>query len=184
MTVCNRAYLVLGSRSRIPGQAADDPLRKGAMGYFRRRGAQGFRHRRRFKIGIAICYDIEFPLIAHAMAAAGADLILAPSCTDTLAGANRVHVGARARALENQIYVAVAPTVGDAPWSPALDTNIGWAAAYSAPDVGLPDDGVLIRGKLNQPGWVLADLDFARLARARRHAQVFTARGLGQPEPA
>ncbi len=41
------------------------------------------------KIGVAICYDIEFPLIAHAMVQAGADLILAPSCTDTLAGANR-----------------------------------------------------------------------------------------------
>jgi predicted amidohydrolase len=126
------------------------------------------------KIGIAICYDIEFPLIAHAMAKAGAELILVPSCTDTLAGANRVHVGARARALENQIYVAVAPTVGNAPWSPALDTNIGWAAAYSAPDVGLPDDGVLTKGELNKPGWVYADLDFALLARARRHAQVFT----------
>ena len=73
------------------------------------------------KIGIAICYDIEFPLIAHAMAAAGAELILAPSCTDTLAGANRVHVGARARALEKQIYVALSPTVGEAPWSPAVD---------------------------------------------------------------
>ena len=119
------------------------------------------------KIGIAICYDIEFPLIAHAMAAAGADLILAPSCTDTMAGANRVHVGARARALENQVYVAVAPTVGEAPWSPAVDVNIGWAAVYAAPDRGFPDDGVLAKGELNRPGWVMAELDFARLKAAR-----------------
>jgi predicted amidohydrolase len=128
------------------------------------------------RLGIAICYDIEFPLIAHALAVAGADLVLAPSCTDTMAGANRVHVGARARALENQIYVAVTPTVGEAPWSPAVDRNIGWAAAYAAPDHGFPDDGVLARGELNQPGWVLAELDFGRLKSARRHAQVFTAR--------
>ena len=128
------------------------------------------------KIGIAICYDIEFPLIAHAMAAAGADLILAPSCTDTLAGANRVHVGARARALENQIYVAVAPTVGEAPWSPAVDVNIGWAALYSTPDRGFPDDGTLAKGDLNKPGWVMAELDFAVLKSARGQAQVFTAR--------
>ena len=128
------------------------------------------------KLGIAICYDIEFPLIAHALAVAGADLVLAPSCTDTMAGANRVHVGARARALENQIYVAVAPTVGDAPWSPAVDRNIGWAAAYATPDHGFPDDGVLAKGELNRPGWVMAELDFARLKSARRHAQVFTAR--------
>jgi predicted amidohydrolase len=128
------------------------------------------------KIGIAICYDIEFPLIAHAMAEAGADLILAPSCTDTLAGANRVHVGARARALENQVYVAVAPTVGDAPWSPAVDVNIGWAAVYAMPDRGFPDDGVLAKGELNRPGWVTAELDFARLKAARGQAQVFTAK--------
>jgi predicted amidohydrolase len=126
------------------------------------------------KIGIAICYDIEFPLIAHAMARAGADLILAPSCTDTMAGSNRVHVGARARALENQVYVAVAPTVGLAPWSPAVDVNRGRAAAYATPDRGFPDDGILARGELDQPGWVYADLDFDRLRAARQNAQVFT----------
>ena len=126
------------------------------------------------KIGIAICYDIEFPLIAHAMAEAGADLILAPSCTDTLAGASRVHVGARARALENQVYVAVAPTVGEASWSKAVDVNDGWAAAYATPDRGFPDDGILARGQRNSPGWVTAELDFDLLRAARAKAQVFT----------
>jgi predicted amidohydrolase len=128
------------------------------------------------KIGIAICYDVEFPLIAHAMAEAGANLILAPSCTDTLAGAHRVHVGARARALENQVYVAIAPTVGEAAWSPAVDMNNGWAAAYAAPDRGFPDDGILARGELNRPGWVMAELDFDRLKASRASAQVFTAK--------
>jgi predicted amidohydrolase len=128
------------------------------------------------RIGIAVCYDIEFPLIAHALAKAGADLVLAPSCTDTMAGANRVHVGARARALENQIYVAVAPTVGNADWSPAVDVNTGWAAVYSTPDRGFPDDGILAKGALDEPGWVTAELDFEALKRARDQAQVFTAR--------
>ena len=126
------------------------------------------------KIGIAICYDIEFPLIAHAMSAAGADLVLAPSCTDTLAGAHRVHVGAAARALENQIYVALSPTVGEAPWSPAVDVNNGWAAIYATPDRGFPDDGVLARGGMNRPGWITSMLDFDRLRAAREEAQVFT----------
>ena len=137
------------------------------------------------RIGIAICYDIEFPLIAHAMAKAGADLILAPSCTDTLAGANRVHIGARARALENQIYLAIAPLVGTAPWSAAVDVNIGWAAAYAPPDRGFPDDGVLAAGVLDRPGWVETGLDFARLKTARGQAQVFTRRdwdGQGRPD--
>lgn len=128
------------------------------------------------RAGIAICYDIEFPLIAQAMAAKGADLILAPSCTDTLAGANRVIVGARARALENQVYVAVAPTVGMAEWSPAVDINVGWGGVFAAPDRGLPDDGVIVQGELSQPGWIYAELDFAALRESRVEAQVFTAK--------
>ena len=65
------------------------------------------------RIGIAICYDVEFPNLVHAQVRAGAKLILVPSCTDTFHGFNRVGLSARARALENQCFVAVAPTVGD-----------------------------------------------------------------------
>lgn len=128
------------------------------------------------RFGIAICYDIEFPLIARALSDAGADLILVPSCTDTLAGANRVQVGARARALENQIYVATSPTVGTAEWSPAVDVNTGWASVLATPDRGFPDDGVIAKGELNQPGWIHAEIDFALLRMAREDTQVFTRR--------
>ena len=54
------------------------------------------------RVGIAICYDAEFPLIARRMVEMGADIILVPSCTDTLAGYWRVRIGCQARALENQ----------------------------------------------------------------------------------
>lgn len=128
------------------------------------------------RFAISICYDIEFPLIARALSEAGADLILVPSCTDTLAGAHRVQVGARARALENQIYVATSPTVGDVEWSPAVDVNTGWASVLSTPDRGFPDDGVIAKGELNRPGWIHASLDFDLLRRAREDSQVFTRR--------
>jgi len=128
------------------------------------------------RFGVNVCYDVEFPLISQAQAAAGADLILVPTCTDTLAGAHRVTTGAKARALENQVYVALAPTVGLAEWSPAVDVNVGWAGVYAAPDRGLPDDGVIVEGSLSKPGWVLAQLDFDALRRSRDEAQVFTRR--------
>ena len=38
------------------------------------------------RIGICICYDVEFPLLARALVEAGAELILAPSDTETLRG--------------------------------------------------------------------------------------------------
>jgi predicted amidohydrolase len=93
-----------------------------------------------------------------------------------MAGANRVQVGARARALENQVYVAVSPTVGLAEWSLAVDVNVGWGSVLAPPDRGFPDDGTIACGALSQPGWVHAELDFAALRANRDHAEVFTAR--------
>jgi len=122
--------------------------------------------------GVAICYDAEFPLIARAMSEAGATAILVPSCTDTLHGYFRVRVAAQARALENQCYVVQAPTVGEAPWSPAVDTNVGAAGVFGPPDLGFPDDGVVAAGVLNEPMWLYADLDLAAIARVRREGKV------------
>jgi predicted amidohydrolase len=124
------------------------------------------------RIAVSICYDAEFPLLARAQAEAGAEVFLVPSCTDTLAGYHRVRTGARARALENQAFVIQAPTVGDAPWSEAIDVNTGAAAIYCPSDRGLPADGVVAGGALDHPGWVFADLDLAVLRDVRRDGQV------------
>lgn len=127
-------------------------------------------------IGINICYDVEFPLIARKQVEAGADLLLVPSCTDTIAGYHRVKIGAQARALENQCFVAQSVTVGDALWSPAVDENKGAAGVYSPPDYGLPDTGVIQLGELNAAGWQVANLDLEKIAWVRKHGQVFNHR--------
>ncbi|MGN7917389.1 carbon-nitrogen hydrolase family protein [Lysobacter sp. 22409] len=136
------------------------------------------------RAGIAVCYDIEFPLPVRAQCEAGARLLLAPSCTDTEAGATRVRVGCLARALENRSFVAQAVTAGEALWSPALDTNTGEAAIYAPMDVGLPADGVLAQTRAGQR-WAYADLDFAALEASRVRAQVANDRDwMGQGAPA
>jgi predicted amidohydrolase len=124
------------------------------------------------KLGVAICYDVEFPPITRALAEAGAFLILVPACTETMAGATRVEVSARACAIQNQCYVAVAPTLGQAPWSAALDRNSGRAAVFCPADRGFPEDGVLAAGEWHQPGIVFAELDPARLDAVRRDGAV------------
>jgi predicted amidohydrolase len=124
------------------------------------------------RLGIAICYDAEFPLIVRAMSEAGATTILVPSCTDSLHGYARVRVAAQARALENQCYVVQSPTVGEAPWSPVVDVNVGAAGVFGPPDLGFPEDGVVALGPLNEPMWLYADLDLAAVARVRREGQV------------
>ncbi|MDM4771756.1 carbon-nitrogen hydrolase family protein [Solimonas sp. SE-A11] len=136
------------------------------------------------RIGVCTCYDVEFPLIARAMVEAGADLLLAPSCTDTLAGYHRVRIGAQARALENQCYVIQAPLVGEAPWSPAVDVNIGAAGFYTPVDRGYPADGVLAGGTLDEPGWIYASIDPQTLAAVRETGQVFNHRDWPRQPPA
>lgn len=123
------------------------------------------------RAGIAICYDIEFPLPVRAQCEAGAQLLLVPSCTDTAAGATRVRVGCLARALENRCFVAKAVTAGEAPWSPMLDVNTGDATVYAPMDVGLPADGIVASASATA-GWAYADFDPQRLRDSRANAQV------------
>lgn len=123
-------------------------------------------------VGILICYDAEFPLLGRALVEAGAEVILVPSCTDTVAGWTRVRVGAMARALEGQCVTVQAPTVGDCPWSPAIDVNRGAAAVYGPPDRGFPETGVLAQGAMDAPGWVLADVDPAAIRAVRADGAV------------
>jgi predicted amidohydrolase len=134
------------------------------------------------RVGVAICYDAEFPLVVRRLAAAGAQVIAVPSCTDALAGYHRVRVACAARALESQCYVVQAPTVGAAPWSIAVDENVGAAGVFAPPDRGLPDDGVVALGALGAPGWLVADLDLGAIERVRREGQVLGHRDWDRPE--
>jgi predicted amidohydrolase len=119
------------------------------------------------RVGIIICYDCEFPNAARALIEAGAEILLVPSCTETAAGYWRVRIGAMARALEGQCYVVHAPTVGEAPWSGVVELNSGAAGIYAPPDHGMPADGVIAIGPMNEPGWTYANLDLDALAAVR-----------------
>ncbi len=124
------------------------------------------------RVGVTICYDSEFPLLARAQVEAGADLILAPSCTDSDAGYYRVRIGAQARALENQCYVAQSPTVGRAEWSEAVDINTGAAGVYGPVDSEAYSNGIVAMGKYDAAQWLYADLDLERVHHLREHGQV------------
>lgn len=136
------------------------------------------------RAGISVCYDSEFPLSVRAQCEAGARLLIVPSCTDTEAGATRVRIGCLARALENRVFVAQSVTAGEAPWSPALDTNTGEAAVYAPMDRGFPADGVVAQTRGGQT-WAIADLDVAAFEASRADAQVANDRDWpGQLAPA
>lgn len=121
-------------------------------------------------IGIDICYDIEFPIVARRQAEAGARILLAPCCCDSLRGYYRVRVGARARALENQAYVIQSPAIGNADWLAEFDRLVGFAGVYGPPDLGPRESGVFAQGVNESPGWIYADLDLAAIDRIRGDA--------------
>ena len=126
------------------------------------------------RIGILIGYDAEFPLIARAMAEAGAEILLVPSSTDSPAGHARVRIGAMARALENQCIVAQAVTIGEADWLPAARRSAGVAAIFAPPDAGFPEDGVIAAGKAGTPGWVTGEASLDAVGRVRESGSVRT----------
>lgn len=122
------------------------------------------------RIGILICYDSEFPLLGRALW--DVDILLVPSCTEALAGYWRVRIGAMARALENQCVAVMSSTVGDCPWSEAVDENTGAGGVFGPPDLGFPATGVLAEGALNAPGWTYAELAEGAVARVRAEGVV------------
>lgn len=124
------------------------------------------------RIGILICYDSEFPLLGRALIDAGAQLILVPSCTDSLAGFTRVRIGAMARALEGQCVTVHSPTVGLCDFCPAVDENVGAAAIYAPPDRGFPPTGILAETALDTPGWAIAEITLDTISEVRRDGQV------------
>jgi predicted amidohydrolase len=125
------------------------------------------------KIGILICYDAEFPLLARALAEA--DILLVPSCTEALEGYWRVRIGAMARALEGQCVTVMASTVGDAKWNEVADLNTGMGGIFGPPDTGFPPTGVLAEGTLNTSGWTMAEVDIDTIAKVRADGNVLNA---------
>ena len=132
------------------------------------------------RIGVLICYDSEFPLLARAQIEAGAQLLLVPSCTDSLHGYWRVRLAAQARALEGQCYVVQAPLVGNADWSPAIDINRGAAGIFGPPDGAFPDDGIVALGQLDTGQWLCSEIDLARVGSLQSSGAVLNTHHWGE----
>lgn len=118
------------------------------------------------RISILICYDIEFPELSRAVCEAGAELLFVPSCTDDRQGFWRVRYCCHARAIENQVYVAMTGTVGHLPVT-GLGLNYGQAAILTPSDFPFSRDGVAAEGVPNTEQIVIADVDLADLAESR-----------------
>lgn len=124
------------------------------------------------RVGIAICYDVEFPEIARAAARKDAHILVVPSCTDDRQGYLRVRYCAQARAIENQMYVVQAHAVGSIPMVPAVSLNYGVASILTPSDFPFARDGILSEGNPNQEMMVIGDLNLKTIVDTRSHGTV------------
>ncbi|MDO9226618.1 MAG: carbon-nitrogen hydrolase family protein [Pseudomonadota bacterium] len=118
------------------------------------------------KIAILICYDIEFPELARMVSEAEADILFVPSCTDDRQGFLRVRYCCHARAIENQVYVAMTSTVGSLPVE-GLGVHYGQASILSPSDFPFARDGIAAEGTPNMEQIVVADVNLEALLKNR-----------------
>jgi deaminated glutathione amidase len=64
-------------------------------------------------IGLSVCYDVRFPELYRILALEGAELVTVPAHFTLYTGKDHWHVLLRARAIENQCYVAAAAQIGE-----------------------------------------------------------------------
>lgn len=125
-------------------------------------------------LGVLICYDSEFPLLARRLAVQGVEILLVPSFTSSVAGYHRVRIGSMARALESQCVVVHAPLIGASEWLPGIGQGYGTAGIYGPPDGYWPETGIIDIGTMNTPGWTYADIDLDRVKQSRESGAVLT----------
>jgi deaminated glutathione amidase len=114
-------------------------------------------HAEDWTLGLSVCYDVRFPELYRILALEGAELVTVPAHFTTPTGRDHWHVLLRARAIENQCYVAAAGQVGETlPGKPAYGRSL------------IADPwGIVLAQAADEETVIAAELDRARLREIR-----------------
>ena len=104
-------------------------------------------------IGLSVCYDVRFPELYRILALEGAELVTVPANFTLHTGKDHWHVLLRARAIENQLYVAAAAQLGETmPGKPSYGRSLiadPWGIVVAeAPDEETVVSAEIDRGRL------------------------------------
>lgn len=111
------------------------------------------------KIGVLICYDVEFPELGRILANEGISILFVPFLTDTQNSYSRVRICSQARAIENECYVAIAGCVGNLPKVSNMDIQYAQSAVFSPCDFAFSQDGIKAESTPNTEMILVADVD-------------------------
>jgi len=121
----------------------------------------------RGKISILICYDIEFPELARVATARGAKIIFVPFNTDERYSYLRVRHCAQARAIENQVYVAISGCTGNLPFVENADVHYAQSGIFTPSDFPFARDAIASETTANVETVIVHDVDVELLRRHR-----------------
>ena len=124
------------------------------------------------KIGILICYDVEFPELGRLLSEQGMDILFVPFLTDTQNGYSRVRLCAQARAIENECYVAIAGSVGNLPKVHNMDMQFAQSMVYTPCDFAFPSNGIKAEATPNTEMMLIADVDIDLLRELHQFGSV------------
>lgn len=124
------------------------------------------------KIGILICYDVEFPELARRLVDKGMTILFVPYWTDTKNAYLRVRRCAQARAIENECYVAIAGSVGNLPKVENMDIQYSQSAVFTPSDFAFPHDAIAAEATPNTEMTLMVDLDLDLLKELREQGSV------------
>ncbi len=124
------------------------------------------------KIGVLICYDVEFPELGRILADQGMDILFVPFLTDTQNGYSRVRNCAQARAIENECYVAITGSVGNLPRVHNMDIQYAQSMVFTPCDFAFPANGIKAEATPNTEMILVVDVDLDMLRELNRFGAV------------
>lgn len=124
------------------------------------------------KIAVLICYDCQFPELSRLLRDQGAEILFVPYMTDLQTGYQRVRFCAHARAIENEMYVAITGSVGNLPRVDNMDIQYSQSAVFSPSDFAFPASGIVAEATPNTEMVLIADVDLTLLKHLHEEGSV------------
>ncbi len=124
------------------------------------------------KIGVQICYDVEFPELSRLMSDQGMQILFVPFLTDTQNAYSRVRACAQARAIENECFVVIAGSVGNLPRVHNMDIQYAQSGVFTPCDFAFPTDGKRAEATPNTEMILVSDVDLNLLNELHTYGSV------------
>ena len=118
-------------------------------------------------MAILVSYDVNFPELARIAAARGAQILFVPFSADDRASYLRTRYGAVARAVENDVFVAISGCTGNLPFVANADVHYAQSGIFTPLDFSFARDGIAAECTPNIETLVMADVDLELLRRHR-----------------